>query len=296
MKINSSVKQALVITVVLISIVALGITAIAEVAENRDAVPGKYDVTEAQAIIFAKGVLTEVYGYEEQAADHLIPTAQFIYSPKYFFGEEPIWSVTFTDPESGALLNNVFLAHNGNFVEIAAFDDAMAYRCPLNEEFDELVKERGQFVTWSIEQKAEFTQTWLSKVDDWAAGGNSNERERVRDYIYNLTSFMFLLPRESDISENESLEKAKQAYLAATGLGIDALDDFIYYKSFLLDDSVTFYIPDQEPKWRWFFVPKLQVGDNDYGYRIDIDAKTGETISIVRQVAGFDERNLYLYE
>jgi len=188
-------------------------------------------------------------------------------------GDEPEWFVWFVGGRSPVYDNNSYS------VRISKAGDIKSTSAPttvnsLNEEFKKLLTERGMFVTWSLDEKYEFCKTWPTMIDQWVEKAQKDQAP-IRQYIHYLAGKTYLLPGTDDIAEEQSLQIAKDALVKE--IVSDDLSQYAVYKSFMLNEHGTRI-------WRWFFVPILRK-DSDCGYRIDINAKTGDLVEILHQFA-----------
>ena len=233
-------------------------------------VPQTGDITKEQAIDIAKNTLMHKYSITaEQLNTYEMEECSFV----MLEGNEPEWFIWFVGDRSPVYDNNSFsirISKEGDIKDTSA----PTMLNSLNEEFDKLLQDRGMFVTWSLEEKYEFCKIWPIMIDQWMEKVQKDQAP-IRQYIHYLASKTYLLPGTDDIAEELSLQTAKDALVKE--IESDDLSQFVVYKSFMLNEHAT-------RVWRWFFIPNPAV-DSDCGYRIDINAKTGDLVEVLHQFA-----------
>jgi hypothetical protein len=238
--------------------------------QTQYCVPQTGDVTKEQAIDIAKNTLMQKYNITaEQLNTYEMEECSFV----LLEGDEPEWFIWFVGDRSPVYDNNSYsvrISKTGEVKETSAPTTINS----LNDEFDKLFMERGMFVTWSLEEKYEFYKAWPTMIDQWMEKSPKNQAP-IRQYIHYLAGKTYLLPGIDDITEEQSSQTAKDALVKK--IGSDDLSAFAVYKSFMLNEHGA-------RVWRWFYVPKQRV-DSDCGYRIDIDAKTGNVVEVLHQFA-----------
>ena len=93
--------------------------------------PDLSKITEEQAIIWAKGDLTELgdAALSGEEADQLIGEAHFVYSDRYMNGSVPVWLVNWYNAD-GKLLYRVMNEADGHFIERYALDGRFDRNAP----------------------------------------------------------------------------------------------------------------------------------------------------------------------
>ena len=149
-------------------------------------------------------------------------------------------------------------------------------RNPVNAAFRDLSAGRDLFVTWTIDEKYEFHQYFSQKIDEWYETEHPLQEGEVAFYILHLASIDFQIPKEDDIDFSSAKLYATNALIAQEGKV-----DFTKYDNVC---SSFIALPTGNTIWRIFFIPTVR-RDNDCGYRVDIDSKTGESIKVLHQYA-----------
>lgn len=143
----------------------------------------------------------------------------------------------------------------------------------IMQELNHLIREKGTFVLWTLEEKQHFREEWTKKVSklppDTLGEGN---------YLLRLLSKKHILPTERDLSEARAEEIALQTLAPQINIA-----QFTIAKSFI-EDAANSHL------WQIFFIPKDLMA---YGYRVDIQSPDGKVVLIVNYA---EDNPFYGYE
>lgn len=149
-------------------------------------------------------------------------------------------------------------------------------RNSINAAFRDLSAGRGLFVTWTIDEKYEFHQSFSQKISEWRETDHPLQEGEVASQILHLASIDFRKPEKGDIDFSSAKLYATNALIAQEGEV-----DFNKYDNVC---SSFIALPTGKTIWRIFFIPTVR-RDIDCGYRVDIDSKSGEPIEVMHQYA-----------
>ena len=197
----------------------------------------------------------------------------------------PIWVVRFMgDRNDPAYFTNTYTiyvdARDGSFLQMSE----PSIPNLVTRAFNELSDKQGQlFVSWTLEQKYEFSQTFPQVVEDFKALAREDGKNYVpiSSYLWTLLDYDFRLPDESCISKEAATEFAKAALEKSENFTEDyVLMRFVNEYSFLYSYE---FVQEGRLVWKVFFIP-APPDSPDYGYYVEIDAHTGETVGIRHRI------------
>ena len=173
----------------------------------------------------------------------------------------------------------IYMNHLG--VVMRSFEPTLTNE--LNEAFMELIKERGMFVTWTLQQKYDFSHEWESRKQTSMHQQNNN-KAGIIGYLQYLMGKNYLLPNSSDISKEEATFLSDKEIIHLLGSTNDLAASYSTSHSFLEVNGLR--------AWRIFYIP-LNRSNTDCGYRVDINSQTGNIMEILHQVADEQEWATY---
>lgn len=168
---------------------------------------------------------------------------------------------------------------------------------PVTAEFNRLRNEvyKKDFVLWTIEQKYDFGQTFpqMYKDFEYLAMQEDTNYLPISDHLKQLLQYDFRLPDEQCISQDDAIGLAKEALKKA-----EKLDDKHIDKHYMNSTSFLFshqFSSAGRSVWKIFFIPTPPVSP-DYGYFVEIDAFSGDTVGIVHQIQSQENPWALVYE
>lgn len=210
---------------------------------------------------------------DDEMAEYVLVEAAFRPCPD---GTGSEWVIIFAGiadhPEFSNDTYAVYLTSDGAVKQIIP----PAIRNPINAAFRDLSAGRDLFVTWTIDEKYEFHQSFSQKIDGWRESEHPLQEGEVASYLVHLASIDFQKPKKDDIDFSSAKRYATNALIAQEGKV-----DFTKYDRVC---SSFIALPTGNTIWRIFFIPAVR-RDTDCGYRVDIDSKTGESLKVLHQYA-----------
>ena len=113
----------------------------------------------------------------------------------YLTRDEGEWLVIFAgdcaDPKYDTNTYTVYLTPQG---EVKTASEPLLAN-DMNETFQQLIRERGMFVTWTLQQKFDFSQEWKQK-DETNEQQRPDNEARISAYMQYLGQKEYLLPKQ----------------------------------------------------------------------------------------------------
>lgn len=224
--------------------------------------PKEGDIPHQEALDLAKAALYESHGATEAILEEYILYSFFVYTEEYpegtwcFFFEKPVELVRY----------HIGISSQGEiqFIDIPGFG-------MLDRYYMEITAEKKAFFTWSLKDKARFSEELFNKV----LGENERGHE-VLPEVQAIADYRFCLPTADAITQEEATAIAVQATQAEFGFHDHWEDAFEIYYSFFHTDTGSYC-------WRVVFW-RSSIGDY-VGGMVEMDAITGE-VTLVQASGG----------
>lgn len=246
-------------------------------SEARLTLPGKADASKEKAISEAKRWFTESRfgGLKPGDEASLDASAWFFFHNRFNYGYEPVWLVYLFQKEE--LLGKVLLGFNADLIEAVQGKADFIATDRWDEGFGIRFSELN-FETYSVEEKAAFSEKWIPIVEDRI---KKNPYYPARnDEFYQMTRHRYGIPAKGDVPQEEARRIALKTIIALGADPDSAQDREIEYAF-----DVT---KPEQPEWRLFVnfvkdavieLPRLEGKDFvriASPYRVILDGKTGE--------------------
>lgn len=244
-----------------------------ELVEQHD-----YDISRENAIDAGIGGLTEVINLPYEKVKCFETEAYFFSSIELDDWKEPVWLVLFRD-ESDQIVYKSLVAYDGCHIDICAYGEEFfrkkRIRKPLGSYEEELNEEGKHFYEWSVQEKAEFSQIWIGKVEEYQ---KQNPYYKGDDHSFWIwTRHRYGIPDQKAISQEKALQIAIQRVKSEFGEEVSGEQTYYFY-------DVT--IPER-PEWR------LAV---DTEFFVTIDPYTGEVLFTQKRSGKYYVLNYLLEE
>lgn len=246
-------------------------------SQARITLPGKADAPKQKAIDEAKRWFGEARfsGFSPENAATLDASTWFLYHEQFNIGYEPVWLVYLFQQEE--IVGKVLLGFDADLIDVidgkGSFNIFDSYDERFGIRFYEL-----NFETYSVEQKATFSEKWIPIVEAYI---EKNPYYTARnDEFFRATRCRYGIPAQSDISQEEAKKIALKTIIE---LGADP--DCVEEREIEYTFDVT---TPERPEWRLFINFAKQATSTleafkgiDFvrtasPYRVILDGKTGE--------------------
>lgn len=260
---------------------------------NAQAASGK-QISESEARSLARQYLHELSGMNEE--DYQTYSIAEITKQEFVAGV-PVWFVLMDgDDDDPRYATNTYSIQIHRLTGECVGMGFPTVKNPVTTAFHQLQKEQHQndlFVRWTIQEKYEFKQTFEKLYQDFLLIQSEKNYLPVGDHILKLIQTDYRLPDASCISQEDAMAFAKTALLAA-GEVTDAelTGRYIYAASFLFSYE---FNPRGQLVWKIFFIPAPPQAP-DYGYYVEVDAHTGQTVGITHQIQNGNNLWACVYE
>ena len=267
------------------------------------------EVDEQKALAIARSAIAKGYGVEESVLDDYTYVISFEIPESAESGDtQPYWHVTYTTPGDLPQENGLFdsvgdidlFIHPETGELLQSVEDIRAIRAnlpkrPTNELYQAIdtyyvrAKEMGvyAFREWPLELRAEYSQEITPKVQAIVESGDLTDLMNcgsVDVTVIAQSTYIYGLPQEEAISQDEAFALAKGALEKTYGLSSDLFDKYgevdVYYDT---TDATA-------PLWKFFFNPKsLPENEIENGYdnplfkqcyKVEINSLTSEIIHV----------------
>ncbi len=210
----------------------------------------------------------------------------------------PLWNIHFFgDRNDPRYATNAYIVYvHGYSGEFRGMDYPTVPN-PVTAQFNKLRYEvyKKDFVLWTIEQKYDFGQTFpqIYKDFEFLALQEDINYLPISDHLQQLLQYDFRLPDENCISQDDAIGLAKEALKKA-----EKFDDKYIDKHYMISASFLFshqFSSAGKLVWKIFFIPTPPISP-DYGYFVEIDAYSGDTVGIIHQIQSQENPWALVYE
>jgi hypothetical protein len=230
--------------------------------------PQSDDIPEHEAVRIAKNALSDAYGLTEGYLNGFAVDVMFHIPDWSIDGVavgEAIWNIDFTmEDGTYAYTFMAALSRDGSILGTARNEPDS-----LRAKFDELVRVRGAFCTWTTTEQCDYLETLPALVLQETANGKT-----IDNYLLALSKIKLGIPSNEDMTNREAIEIAIGHIKSLYGTSDEGLGVLKVYTSFDITDP-------EDSIWRVKFLPWKSESYANYestGYVIHIHAETGEII------------------
>lgn len=233
-----------------------------------------FDINKEEAIAIASAYIDqESTVFDKSISDYTLEQCFFC----RLDDGHPGWVLSFYGDDDSQFDTNGFYIEIYAGGRIAQIQKPMLKK-PIIDSFNSLIREKGAFVTWSIEDKYHFSLSYREKYETYLREHPEKQEEMTKTYLHYLLLNNYQLLRDSDISIDEAIRKAVKSVREKYHLSVNSIEsDYMFYSSVLNNEQSLRMI-------RIFMAPKVTIG-TERGYRADFNAINGELISIINQDA-----------
>lgn len=237
--------------------------------------PSEHDITEEQAVVIAKESLTDIGDNTRESLAAMRVETFFIFHERFNSGWAPVWLVYLY--EEGALKHRVLIGYEGTCMDIISAGEEFSTTILPGENFGDCNGVdffKLGFWESDVEDKASFSQKWIPLVNDFASMHPYYTNQG--DLFYYATRYVYGVPTEDDLTQEEATEIARQA-IVTLGAGQDTLET----------RSIDYYFDVtnlERPLWKLVFsradvdMDAYVKDNNSVLYRVILDAKSGDVI------------------
>ena len=275
-------------------------------------------LTEEDVTDMAEFLLSEIYNFNraERAATQKSVS---------FDESRSVWMIQFTvqasdlrpalraewisddyDPSSDSYAWTVMISEDGSIINASSIDELDWNRLIPREaypQWDQWKDELRAFMYCSTEERAQFSAIYKPVVDTFLEQHPSIAQyfaetpygyaEEFDPTIYMITRQKYGVPGEENVSELEAIATARQAYISS---GLTGVSEEMVNRRCLT--STLYIITDRDrPIWKVEILASQLIGesaqgDHRSGYRVLIDATTGELLEQGELIRPFDGRTV----
>lgn len=156
-------------------------------------------------------------------------------------------------------------------------------RHPVEKTFSDLVDQYGAFFKWSLEQKATYSAMLRNSLKEFNDSLHTANYANCPQYVQYLISMDFRVPSDQHLSQEIAQKLAAKALQETEAITYVQLQKYDVFSSFMLNgDNV--YV------WKFMYVSNdYTVINNDCGYQVQLDAYSGDILSIRHRFSGEDD-------
>ena len=210
------------------------------------------------------------------------------------------------DPSSDSYAWTVMISEDGSIINASSTDELDWNRLIPREaypQWDQWKDELRAFMYCSTEERAQFSIIYKPVVDTFLEQHPSIAQyfaetpygyaEEFDPTIYMITRQKYGVPGEENVSELEAIATARQAYISS---GLTGVSEEMVNRRCLT--SALYIITDRDrPIWKVEILASQLIGesaqgDHRSGYRVVIDATTGELLEQGELIRPFDGRTV----
>lgn len=204
---------------------------------------------------------------------------------------QDVWSIIYfggiTDEYYDTnVYNFVIDANSGEILELIT----PTLRHPVEKAFSDLVDQYGAFFTWTLSQKAGYSAILRNDLTTFNNELHEENFAQCPGYLQYLLSMDFRMPSEHHMPQETAREKANEALKSTEKLADYQLQHYDVFSSFLLNENNVYV-------WKFMYVSNDRtIINNDRGYQVQLNAETGEILSVRHRFSSAEDKYASYYE